>query len=585
MDAYSNKNGKQNNQWSLSSVVSAIGLFVFLLLPCFLALFLAQDLSSMLMRVVYLLGSVGLMAFAASVLSARKCFYVLSVLLPLGGIEIIHLIINHATTSMLFVYTIIASEPGEFLELLSTGWLIALFAFSLFAAYFFVVRRFIPKDTYFFPRHSRHVVAWVVGAYFALCSLGLIVSSHRDVLPFLSLNAEDTRTAAWIGIEKICPVNQVLATIHIIEVQMRVRTQNRRLADFSFNAHSQTSHQPDVILIIGETTRYGNFSFNGYARATSPRLQQRYENDELVSMNKVYSIADLTTVSVPYMLSPATPQNASDYLYTKSIVEAFAEAGYRTAWIADQSFGNPMLLRISNTCDFVHYQAAKDYNYSDEDLLPILSEQLHQNDKPQMIVMHTLGCHFRYDQRYTERFRKFQPDMSNIEPDSVRNLIDSLREYKALPTNEVKEIIVNSYDNAISHVDFIVDTILQIVDNSDREAVVVYISDHGENLLDDERMMFLHGTYGGSEVEFHVPMFVWATPAYRQQYAEKMEALRQNNNQLTTSMSLFHTLLDAACLQTPYFDPTMSLFSSDFQADSILYGLDANMNCTILPYK
>ena len=55
---------------------------------------------------------------------------------------------------------------------------------------------------------------------------------------------------------------------------------------------------------------------------------------------------------------------------------------------------------------------------------------------------------------------------------------------------------------------------------------MMYVSDHGENLLDDERMLFLHATYAGSIYEYHVPMFIWYSDSYGELYPEHIEQLK-----------------------------------------------------------
>ena len=122
------------------------------------------------------------------------------------------------------------------------------------------------------------------------------------------------------------------------------------------------------------------------------------------------------------------------------------------------------------------------------------------------------------------------------------------------------------------------DSLIQVIEKSNRPAVLVYLGDHGENLLDDERNMFLHGTYSGSEYEYHVPLFVWTSEAYRQAHEDKIAAMQGNKKKVMTTMTLFDSLLDLGDIAYSQADSTQVISSAAMQADSLLYGLDANLN-------
>ena len=82
-------------------------LLVFLLLPNFLGVFLARDLQTMGQRAIYMLSSISIYGLGLCIGRRRTCFYVASAGLLVSAIELVHLIINQATTSLLFVFTII----------------------------------------------------------------------------------------------------------------------------------------------------------------------------------------------------------------------------------------------------------------------------------------------------------------------------------------------------------------------------------------------------------------------------------------------------------------------------------------------
>ena len=576
-------------------------LLIFLLLPNIIGTFIATDLLTMGQRFLYFITSVCIYAFGLCIFKRRTFFYIFSAWFLLSAIEIVHLIINQATTSMLFIFTCIKSEKGEFFELLSTYWPVVILFFALWGVYYYLNHRFIQNE-YIAPRVWRMSIMATIIAFFviAIIMLGLR-PKFRNIFNF---RERDERTAAWVGCEKACPVNMVLGFYHITSLALEIKRSEEALADFRFgvkplNAKRATLNEQDnlVVLLIGETSRYDHWQINGYERSTSPCLMAR--GDQIISFDSVFTIGNLTTVCVPYMLSRATPEMPRLYYHEPSVVDAFHEAGYQTAWIADQSFNNKFLMRIANSCDYAKYVTDNGRgDFIDSVLLTPLHQVLttlnakRSTNEGNMIVLHSLGCHFKYSERYPDSFQQYTPDMKGINVREMFRRVDEEAEgfARLKPENmaiykNLKTILVNSYDNAICYTDYFIDQVIRELEATGRPAVLVYVGDHGENLLDDDRNMFLHGTFGGSKYEYHVPLFVWASPEYRKLHSRQWNTMRANTSKCISTMTLFHSLLDLGDLQYPNIDSTLLFTQPTLLSQPIIYGFDANMIRIPLPTK
>ena len=567
-------------------------LLTFLLLPNILGTFLATDLLTLGQRALYLITSLCIYAFGLCIFKRRTFFYIFSAWFLLSAIEIVHLIINQATTSMLFIFTCIKSEKGEFLELLSTYWPIVLLFFALWGVYYYLNHRFI-KNEYIAPHVWRMSIMTTIIAFFviAIVMLGLR-PKFRNLFNF---REQDQRTAAWVGCEKACPVNMGLGFYHIISLALEIQRQEKALSDFRFGitndqmVNDKMVNKPIVLLLVGETSRYDPWQINGYERPTSPYLAAR---KNIISFDSVFTVGNLTTVCVPYILSRATPENPRLYYHETSVVDAFHEGGYHTAWIADQSFNNDFLMRIANGCDYAKYVADNGSDvFTDTVLLAPLRHVLSTNDG-NMIVLHTLGCHFKYSERYPDSFQLFTPDMKGINiRDMFRHVDEEAEGFARLkPENmavyqNLKTILINSYDNAILYTDFFINRVIRELEATGRPAVLVYVGDHGENLLDDDRNMFLHGTYSGSKYEYHVPLFVWASDNYIQQHRAQWNAMLTNTSKCISTMTLFHSLLDLGDLRYAQLDSTLLFTQPTLVSQPTIYGFDANMVRIPLPIK
>ena len=547
--------------------------------PYILAVCIATDLGSPAMRLLYLICGLMWILLPALFLKKKAFFAFHSITVLLGMVECVHLIMYQATTSLLFVNTILIAEPGEFLELCSTGWPVIVLAVAFFAGYFRLIKKL--DNTPLFGLKGRISVA-VCEVLLILFVAGSLHNGGGKRHIFFPIHNEPHQ-----GIyARVLPFNLLHHTGYIIKLHKQINAAAEQLDQFSFGIIPCPDRpRQTIVLVIGETARYGNFGINGYNRNTTPRLQQR---NNLISFDSVYSIANLTTVSVPFMLSPATPQTATDYMHQKSVVEAFAEAHYQTAWIANQSFGNQLLMRISETCNYTHYIPSDNSNHDNLDihLLDYLRPLIDSAQCAQFVVLHSLGCHYKYNYRYPPENTYFLPDMNN-RPD-IEDVALNLKEVAKQRDNqllfdEIRTILVNSYDNAIRYTDYFLDSTISLLNQSSEPCLLVYIGDHGENLLDDERHLLLHGTYGGSTYEYHVPMFVWYSDSYRAANPQKIACLHKHKESKTSSMSLFGTLLDLGSIDYPQFDRTHSLASDTFVPDSIVYGLDANMHLIKIP--
>ena len=146
------------NKIQLSSQsVFVIILSTIVLLPNLVATFGAIDLGSILMRLCFLIGFLLFFLIPATVLKARWFFAFHSITLIIGLVELTHLIINKATTSLLFVYTILISETGEAVELWTTAWPLILIVFLLYILYWRSIFHRL-DNTYLFPSKVRRYI-------------------------------------------------------------------------------------------------------------------------------------------------------------------------------------------------------------------------------------------------------------------------------------------------------------------------------------------------------------------------------------------------------------------------------------------
>ena len=114
------------------------------------------------------------------------------------------------------------------------------------------------------------------------------------------------------------------------------------------------------------------------------------------------------------------------------------------------------------------------------------------------------------------------------------------------------------------------------------------MSDHGENLFDDERNLVLHGNYSTSKWLFHVPLIIWYSDEYAALHPDKIAQLQAHAEHCDNSSMLFASMIDAAGLSyrndtaSNAAMRTRSIFSPDYCSPDTLFVLTAEGECIAL---
>ena len=329
--------------------------------------------------------------------------------------------------------------------------------------------------------------------------------------------------------------------------------------DFRYDAHCTfTDDEPEtVVLVIGETSRADNWQLYGYHRPTNPVLSK---TEGLTVFTDYMSQSNTTHKSVPILLSLADAEDYTILYRTKGIMQAFREAGYHTAFISNQQRNHSFIDFLGEQADyclFLHDSLSR--NADDIELLKPLRQQIKQNrGKRTFIVLHTYGSHFSYADRYPKAMRHFTPDH-----------YDGAKAKYRLQ-------LVNAYDNTIVHTDFLIGKVISTLASEGGSAAMLFTSDHGEDIFDDQRHLFLHASPFPSYYQLHVPLIAWTSPTYRIRHAEIAQSLISNSHKQAESNSVFHTLLSLGGVATQYRNDSLSLASPAYTPHRRLFIDDHN---------
>lgn len=418
---------------------------------------------------------------------------------------------------------------------------------------------------------QHHIRKWVMEAgsigLFCLLACYVVVDGYRMRNQFYPVN--------------IC-YNLYLA------FERNAASENYQEASRNFRFDARSGHDaeaPEVyVMVVGETARAHNFSLYGYPRNTNPLLSK---TPGITVFPDATTQSNTTHKSVPMLLSAASAEDFPRLFHEKGILAAFREAGFHTVFISNQLPNHSFIDFLGEQADehyFLKKEESVQGSHYDEDLLRKLdkilpeadaSSSAHYRYRKLFVVLHTYGSHFNYQERYPRSFAYFKPDGRS----------------EAMPEN--RRDLLNAYDNTIRYTDYILHGIVErlqkweLVQTKARNkpdgiycqptSAMLYTSDHGENIFDDNRKLFLHAAPKASDYELHVPFIIWTSQGFDKKYPKVVKALADNHTkQVQTSLSVFHTLLGIGGIQTRYRQDEHSVASELYHPGRLLYLDDHN---------
>lgn len=354
----------------------------------------------------------------------------------------------------------------------------------------------------------------------------------------------------------IYPIN-VLYNIYFTKVKWQRSLNYPQTSEgFEFEAKrtKKVGEREVYFLIIGEASRTTNWSMFGYDRDTNPRLSQM---PNLVKFRDAITQANVTHKSVPMILSDASATNHNALYKHKSVIKAFSEAGFKTAFISNQVPNRSFIDYFSGQADTLITMLGDAQITSDSKpdgvLLPVVDSLLKSTTEDMFIVLHTYGSHYDYRYRYPADSAYWTPD------------------YVPTISYKYKEELVNSYDNSVRYTDYFLSQLMNEINKNSTYSALLYISDHGEDLMDDDRKLFLHASPKTTYYQLHVPCLVWFSEDYMRTNPTTMQEAVKNENKPVSTNMVFHTLLDMANIETSYKDTTYSIISDGFKVHPRYY--------------
>lgn len=476
----------------------------------------------------------------------------LTVFLPL---ELATILGVQTTFNYGFLTVIMNTNPRESLDSIMPYWLPLLLFISAVVTYFFLLFRFVPKCL-------RIRIPWIPCV--VLGFFGLMVAAMWGTVNLTgNTYHRDDAIHSWGEV-----VTRQIGESFPLKYLVLYRDYKRyadagkealraRQAFFDTLTCQATSRDTIIgCLVIGETSRACNWQLAGYHRETNPRLAKR---KNLVFFPYAATTANATPRSVERILFSTHEDLAVDWTCTPMLQELVAKAiGVEATAVAttqndkrySEDYGEILFSNLGR-----HYLLDSMFGPipPDECLLPYAKQEIvNHAHKNLLLTLWGYGGHWFYPDRYPEKHAVFKPCNAQYWGHSVD------------PRDKRIQALRNAYDNTIYHTDYVLDSVISILEHCGKSSFLVYVADHGENIYDTEDMLFLHASYLGTHQENHVPLLFWFSDGYIKKHRKEVDYIKEHQRIPVMSIDVYHTILQLFELQTPWFDSTQSLASGAY---------------------
>jgi lipid A ethanolaminephosphotransferase len=272
--------------------------------------------------------------------------------------------------------------------------------------------------------------------------------------------------------------------------------------EFRFEWKPRSERPPVFVLFLGESQRGDRLSLNGFERKTTPGLEKE---ERLVTYPQVSSCSTRTVFSVPCLLSLSGEEGFSLPVRETSLISVVRSLGFETFWLSMQpNTAIPNCMEAEHCLlerDLIQEleAAGRPVSPHDERLVEALDWVMSKRavERPTLIVLHGLGSHFGYTERYPRERAEYQVFGKVCSDGFYRCDGEELR---------------NAYDHSLLYFDQVLTQVFQRLEGE--SAAVLMTSDHGESL--GEKGIFAHGkpNFLAPREQRSVPLIFWASEQF-----------------------------------------------------------------------
>lgn len=294
---------------------------------------------------------------------------------------------------------------------------------------------------------------------------------------------------------------------------------------------------PLIVLVIGESfNKHHTPLYEKDYLPTTPLLMQQQEKGYLVVYTDAVAPFNFTSNAFKYMFSTWDEESGDEWTRHTLFPAVFKKAGYCVDFYTNQfAMTQTDIWDFAGGTVFNHHGLSElQFTHRNPDIFDYDGELLRElpptdslTAQPTLLIVHLRGQHVKYDNRYPQTYAKFTPN-----------------DEKTPFGGETGREIAAHYDNATLYNDAVVNTVFEMLKNTD--GIGIFLSDHGEEVYDwrdkYERTNERTITPEVARYQYEIPLMFYMTDTFKVRHPDVAEAVTTSANRPFISSDLCHLL-------------------------------------------
>ena len=328
-----------------------------------------------------------------------------------------------------------------------------------------------------------------------------------------------------------------------------------------------TFRSQHIVFVIGESYNKHHSQLYGYNHETTPRQVALHKKGNLIPFTDVIAPFNLTSFVFKNIFSVHAVGDKGDWCDDPLCPELCRRAGYRVAFITNQFLpqakeavydfsggfflNNPILSKaqfdVRNT-KLYKFDAGVIRDYDQ-----IVKKDIEQNpDVPRLTILHLKGQHTNYHDRFPKDRKHFnEKDYKKDWPEMSKRC----------------RMLLADYDNATLYNDSIMSEVIKRFE--DEDAIVVYMSDHGEEAFGDGMEIFGRNhsatiDFRLAHEEYEIPMWIWYSNEYAKKHPDIVKQVKEACHRPFMTDNISQVLLYLAGIKSTHYRDDYNVLSDEY---------------------
>lgn len=336
------------------------------------------------------------------------------------------------------------------------------------------------------------------------------------------------------------------------------------------NQHEVANDSLTFVYILGESFIKHHSNLYGYSLTTTPCMSEEARSGRLFALQNIISPYNSTTLAEKNSFCCNRLADGEQWYDSYYFPTIFKATGYNVyIWDNQRDFDNNALFTFSvnayifnPTIQKYSYTAAcnKTFTY-DGELVEDFFQNVELQPKNNLIIFHLLGQHIGAADRFPHqsKFTRYtSKDIKRNEPYLTEN----------------KKQDIADYDNATYYNDLLIGKIIDKFKESN--AVIVYFSDHGEEMYDyrdSKGRVSTDDTKNMLKYQYEIPFFIWCSKKYIQKHPNTITNIKKALQKPGTTDIVCQIAFHLAHLSTPFYNVEHDLLSDKYLEKKRMIGI------------